>query len=344
MPPPPNEGKAMLNAAIVGLGWWGKTITDRMTASDEMRITRAVDLFPQNHAAYTAKYGVPVCADYAEVLADPAIDAVILTTPNSLHTAQVAAAARAGKHVFCEKPLALTRAEAEASVAICAEHGVQLGIGHERRFELAMAEVERMVRAGELGTIMHAESNFSHDKLINVPPTDWRRSATESPAAGFTAMGIHLSDAYVNLFGRATEVHAMTAKRVLEGDNGDVVSVLLRFDNGVTAYLNAILYTPLYLRFCVFGTHAWAEYRNETHPDTPGPSTLTVQVTGQPPRVTTYDWTDSVRANLDLFAQAATGRATYPFTDMQKIGNIAILQAIVTSVAEGRPVRISEDI
>ena len=128
---------------------------------------------------------------------------------------------------------------------------------------------------------------------------------------------------------------------MLEGDNGDVVSVLLRFENGVTAYLNAILYTPLYLRFCVFGTHAWAEYRNETHPDTPGPSTLTVQVTGQLPRVTNYDWTDSVRANLDLFAQAATGRATYPFTDMQKIGNIAILQAIVTSVAEGRPVCIA---
>ncbi|WP_289460261.1 Gfo/Idh/MocA family protein, partial [Klebsiella pneumoniae] len=76
-----------------------------------------------------------VCADYAEVLADPSIDAVILTTPNSLHTAQVAAAARAGKHVFCEKPLALTQAEAAASVAICAKHGVQLGLGHERRFE-----------------------------------------------------------------------------------------------------------------------------------------------------------------------------------------------------------------
>jgi predicted dehydrogenase len=331
----------MLNAAIVGLGWWGKTITDRMTASDELRVVRAVDLYPENHAAYSQKYGVPVTADYAEVLADPAVDAVILTTPNSLHTAQVAAAARAGKHVFCEKPLALTRAEAEASVAICAEHGVQLGIGHERRFELAMIEVERLVRSGELGTIMHAESNFSHDKLIAVPPTDWRRSATESPAAGFTAMGIHLSDAYVNLFGPATEVYATTAKRVLEGENGDVVSALLRFESGVTAYLNAILYTPLYLRFCVFGTHAWVEYRNETHPDTPGPSTLTVQATGQPPRVTTYDWTDSVRANLDLFAQAARGGAAYPFTDSQKIGNIAILEAIVTSVAEGRPARIS---
>jgi predicted dehydrogenase len=332
----------MLNAAIVGLGWWGKTITDRMTKSNELRITRAVDLFPENHAAYAETYGVPVCADYDDVLADPAIDAVILTTPNSLHTAQVAAAARAGKHVFCEKPLALNRADAAASVALCAQKGVQLGIGHERRFELAMIEIERMVRAGELGTIMHAESNFSHDKLINVPVTDWRRSATESPAAGYTAMGIHLSDAYLNLFGPVSEVFAMTSKRVLPGDNGDVVSVLLRHETGLTSYLNAILYTPHYLRFCVFGSKAWVEYINETHPDTPGPATLRIQVTGQPPRIITYDWTDSVRANLDQFAQAAQGRATYCFTDDQKIGNIGVLEAIVRSVATGDPVRLAD--
>jgi predicted dehydrogenase len=282
-----------------------------------------------------------VTGRFEDALEDPAIQAVILCTPNSLHTSQVARAAAAGKHVFCEKPLALTRAEAEASVAVCARHGVQLGLGHERRFELAMVEVERMVRAGELGTIMHAESSFSHDKLINVPPTDWRRSAAESPAAGMTAMGIHLSDAYVNLFGAVSQVQAMTARRVLEGENGDVVSVLMRHRAGMTSYLNAILYTPLYLRFCVFGTKALVEYRNETHPDTPGPSTLTVQVTGEPPRVTHYDWTDSVRANLDLFAQAAQGRAVYSFTDEQKIGNIAALEAIARSAATGECVQVA---
>ncbi|MGA1633254.1 MAG: Gfo/Idh/MocA family protein [Gemmobacter sp.] len=330
----------MLRAAIVGLGWWGRTITDRMAASEEMRITRAVDLWPANHADYSARHGIPVGASYDEVLADPAIDAVILCTPNSLHTPQVAAAARAGKHVFCEKPLALNAAEARASVEICRAHGVQLGIGHERRFETAMLEIERMVRAGELGTIMHAEANFSHDKLINVPPTDWRRRADESPAAGMTAMGIHLSDAFVNLFGAATEVQAQTAARVLPGENGDVVSALIRFASGPTAYLNAVLYTPLYLRLAIFGTGAWAEYRNETHPDTPGPATLTIQRTGAAPEVHRHEWTDSVRANLDLFARAATGRGSYPFTDVQKIGNIAVLEAIVRSAATGECVRI----
>lgn len=331
----------MLNAAIIGLGWWGKTITGRLAQSSEIRIRRAVDLFPDRHAEYTAQHGVPVSGSFDEILADPAIDTVILCTPNSLHTAQVAAAAKAGKHVFCEKPLALTRAEAEASVALCKERGVMLGIGHERRFELAMEEIARMVRAGELGEIMHAEGNFSHDKLINVPATDWRRSATESPAAGHTAMGIHLSDAFVWMFGPAEQVQAMTARRVLPGDNGDVVSVVLRHQSGPTSYLNAVLYTPLYLRLVVFGTKAWVEYRNATHPDTPGPATLTIGRTGQPEEVRTYEWTDSVRANLEEFARAAAGRGPYRFSAEEIVGNIAILEAVVTSAAGGGTVEIS---
>ena len=329
----------MLNAAVVGLGWWGRTVTDRLSQSGEIRVTRAVDIYPDRHQDYAQRWGIPVGPSYEEAVADPGVDAVILCTPNSLHTAQVAYAARAGKHVFCEKPLALRRAEAEASVAVCRENGVTLGIGHERRFEPAMQELERMVKAGELGTLMHAEASFSHDKLINVPEGDWRRRSDESPAAGMTAMGIHLSDAYVNLFGPASAVMAMTAKRVLPGDNGDVISAIVRFESGPIGYLNANLYTPHYLQFRVFGTKAWVEVVNETHPDTPGPATLTLHVTGEAPRSTRFEWADSVRANFELFARAAQGQAEYVFTDEQKIGNIAILEAIVRSAEEGRAIR-----
>lgn len=330
----------MMRAAILGLGWWGKTIVQRMAASDKLRVVTAVELRVEPHAEFAAANGLKLTTSYDEVLADPEIDAIILTTPNTLHRPQVEAAAKAGKHVFCEKPLALTLADAEAMVAACADAGVTLGLGHERRFELAMVELRRMVAAGELGTIMHAEAAFSHDKLINVPPTDWRRSKKESPAAGMTAMGIHLTDAFVNLFGPAVSVYAATAHRVLEGENGDVVSVICRHASGPLTYLNATLYTPLYLRFAVFGTDAWAEFRNESHPDTVGSATLTVMRTGQQPVTTEYDWTDTVRANLDLFADAAAGRGTYPFTDAEKLGNIAILEAIVTSAETGAVVTL----
>jgi predicted dehydrogenase len=204
-----------------------------------------------------------------------------------------------------------------------------------------MLEVARLVRSGALGQIMHLEANFSHDKLAQVPPTDWRASSRDAPAAGMTAMGIHLTDAFVHLLGPAREAFAMTSNRVLAAENGDVVGAQIRFANGATAYLNAILATPLYLRFTVFGANAWVEVRNDTHPDTPGPATLTLQRTDAPPEVRTFEWTDTVRTNLERFAAAIAGGPAYPFTDTEKIANIALLEAICASAASGRPVTVA---
>jgi predicted dehydrogenase len=329
----------MIRAAIAGLGWWGKHMVRRMAHSDVLRITAATDV-NASHAAFAREHGVAFVQSLDEALADAAIDAVILCTPHSLHSGQVVAAARAGKHVFCEKPLALTRSDAERSVAACREAGVILGIGHERRFEPAMVEVHRLVTSGELGAIMHVEANFSHDKLANVSEGDWRTSAKDAPAAGMTAMGIHLTDAFIHMLGPISEVFAATTSRVAYKDNGDVISVHVRFASGATGYLNAILVTPLYIGFRVFGSEAWVEARNETHPDTPGPVNLTLQRRDGTRDARTYEWTDTVRENLELFARACEGRAVYPFTDEEKIANIAMLEAICRSAATGQPVRV----
>ncbi|WP_088344528.1 MULTISPECIES: Gfo/Idh/MocA family oxidoreductase [Rhodomicrobium] len=329
----------MIRVAVAGLGWWGKHIVRRMAGSELVRITTAVETNPAL-ASFAAEHGLDFRSTLDEVLRDGEIDAVILCTPHSAHTGQVLAAAAAGKHVFCEKPLALTRADAARSVAACSDAGVVLGIGHERRYEPGMAEIARLVREGELGTIMHVEADFSHDKLANVPPGDWRTAPKDAPAAGMTAMGIHLTDAFVHLFGPIAEVFAMTASRVTYPDNGDVLSVQCRFASGATGHLNAILVTPLYINFVVFGSDAWAELRNHTHPDTPGPSTLTVQHRDGRRDVRQFAWTDTVRANIEQFARAVTGEAPYPFTDAEKIGNIAALEAICQSAATGQAVPV----
>lgn len=330
----------MLHAAVVGLGWWGRHMVRRLAPSDKVEILRAVDTKPSTAADFAAEHGLPLTDSLDEVLADPAIDAVLLCTPHSHHTRQVAAVAAAGKQVFCEKPLALTRREAEQSVATCRAAGVMLGVGHERRFEPAMLEVQRLVESGELGTIMHVESNFSHDKLANVPAGDWRTSSKEAPAAAMTAMGIHLTDAYLGLFGAVAEVYAMTARRVLPHENGDVLSVALRFTSGATGFVSAILKTPHYLRLAVFGADAWVEVRNHTHPDTPGPATLTLQRSGAEPIRREYQWRDTVRANVESFADAIAARASYPFTDAEKIANIAILEAVTRSATQGAAVAV----
>jgi predicted dehydrogenase len=330
----------MINAAVAGLGWWGQHVVRRLAGSDRLRIVAAVET-DATRAALAAQHGLRFAGDLAEVLGDPDIDAVILCTPHSLHGGQVLACAAAGKHVFCEKPLALARADAERSVAACRQAGVVLGIGHERRYEPAIVEVRRLLREGVLGTVMHAEANFNHDKLANVPPGDWRTSPKDAPAAGMTAMGIHLSDLFVELLGPAREAFALTASRVAYPDTGDVISALLRFESGATGYLNAILVTPHYLRLTVFGSQAWVEVVNETHPDTAGPSVLTLQHRDGRRETRTYEWVDTVRANIDAFAEAAAGGRPYPFSDAEKIGNIAVLEAICRSAASNAPVAIT---
>jgi predicted dehydrogenase len=323
----------------VGLGWWGRTIVQRLQGSDKLLVVRAVDVRPETAAPFAAEHGLPLSSSLDEALADPEVEAVILATPHSLHKGQVLASAAAGKHVFCEKPLALRGADAREMVRACNERGLVLGVGHERRFEPALIEAKRLIDDGELGTLMHIEASFSHDKLANVPADDWRSSKVDSPIPAITGMGIHQTDAFINMIGEVSEVYTQTARRVLETEGGDVASVQVRFASGATGFLNSILVTPLYLRLAVFGSKAWVEVRNETHPDTPGPTTLTLCRAGAAPDSRRFEWTDTVRANLEAFADAIEGRAPYPFSDAQKIANIALLEALCESAETGLPVR-----
>ena len=269
------------------------------------------------------------------------VDAVILTTPNELHEEQVTQCARAGKHVFCEKPLGLTAASARRSVAACKDAGVQLGIGHERRFESAMLALKHAIDRVDLGTMMHAEAAFSHDKLIHVPKGDWRTLKATAPAAAMTGMGIHLTDLLISFFGRVETVQAMTSDRSLGWETGDVVTVQLGFEAGMTATLSAILHTPHFIRMHVFGSEKWIEIRNATHPDTPGGEISYVEaVTGSPHVETTFEWNDAVVANLEAFRRAAIGEAAYPFTLDEMVHNIEVLEAITLSALDRRTVRI----
>ena len=105
--------------------------------------------------------GFSVSTSYEDAISSPNVDAVILCTPHKLHSAQITAAAKAGKHVFCEKPLCLTLDDATAAVAACKAAGVLLGIGHERRFEPAIIDLRKRIANGELGTILHTLFPFT---------------------------------------------------------------------------------------------------------------------------------------------------------------------------------------
>jgi len=331
----------MLNAAIVGLGWWGQHIVSTIqNKSEKLKFVHAVDVNVETASGIAEQYDLKLSADLSEALKDEHVQAVVLATPHTLHEEQILAAAAEGKHVFCEKPLALTRASAEKSVAACDAAGVVLGMGHERRFEPAMLEIKDLVKSGGLGEIMHVEANFSHDKLANLPADNWRVSTKESPAAGMTATGIHLTDAYMTMFGPVEEVYAHTARRNPANLNGDILSFHVRFRSGATGFFNSVLETPIYLRYCVFGSTAWVEALDYHHPSEPGPTRFSISREEGKIETKTMEWEDTVRLNFDAFAEACLGGEPYPFTNEEKIQNIALFEAICESAETGQPVTI----
>src|SRR6187397_997812 len=153
----------MLNVAMIGLGWWGKELVRSAQGSALMRFTRGVTLEPDTVRDFAKEMSIAIGTSYEDVLADTSIDAVVLATPHTRHRAMVEAAAAAGKHVYCEKPFALSKADAQAALAACAGAGVTVAVGHHFRLMPSMQQLSAWVGDGAFGTIMHAEGNYSHD-------------------------------------------------------------------------------------------------------------------------------------------------------------------------------------
>jgi predicted dehydrogenase len=324
----------MVNAAIVGLGWWGKTILGLMRDNPKLRIVRAVDVSDAGEAV-AREHGVAFGRDLDAALADPAVEAVILCTPHTLHTEQIVRAATAKKHVFCEKPLSLSRAAVERAVAACNANGVALAVGHERRFEPPMLELFRLVQSGALGAVLQVEANFSQNLFLSMAPDNWRLSSAEAPAGPLTATGIHMLDLTVGLCGKPVRARATVRTLGSQLVNGDTLAIMLDFESGATAMISAILATPFYGRLAVFGSKGWAEVRDKSHPQDPQGWTLLTSHEPSQVAVTDYPGAFAVRANLEAFADAAAGRTPYPVPQQQMVWNIAALEAIVKSTKSG---------
>ena len=320
----------MIDAAIIGLGWWGRRHVDAVRgASAGHRYILGVTHEPNEIADFAAEHQLPIASDYQDALADPAVRAVVLATPHSLHPAQVAAAAAHAKHVFCEKPFALDAGDAARAVAACRDAGVVLGVGHDWRYRPALVEMKRIIEAGDLGTVMQVEANYSHDLLADVAPGAWRADAAEAPAGGMTGMGVHITDWFIALLGEVREVHARMANRVLGRGTGDTIAVTLEFANGALGYFGTTMMTAYLWHIRVLGSNGYVEARSENE--------LASHLRGREPETRILDSVDAVRAGIEAFAETIETGAAYPIPDDQIIHNVAVLQAIIRSAGTRKP-------
>jgi len=324
----------MFNVAVAGLGWWGRTIVPLLKSSDKVRVVRALD--PDKAGAdYAASQGIRFSPSMDEALHDADVQGIVLCTPHTLHTEQIIKVAKAGKHVFCEKPLSLTRENVLKAVKACNDNRVALAVGHEKRFEPPIQEALRLVKSGELGVPLQIEANFVQDKFLSLPAHNWRLNPKEAPAGPLTATGIHLLDLSVGVFGPAKRVFACVKTLGSQLVNGDTLAILVDFGKG-HALLNACLATPFDGRFAVYCSKGWVEVRDKTHPEKPEGWVLTKSIRGKDKVIREFPPARAVLSNLEAFADAASGGKPYPVPQAEMIANVSALEAIVKSAASGR--------
>jgi predicted dehydrogenase len=340
----------MINAAVVGLGWWGKTLVESGEGSDAIRLVAgATRTVTPEVTAFARDKGLRLAADYEALLADPAIDAVVLATPHSMHATQVIAAAKAGKHVFCEKPFTLTKGEAEAAVAAVRAAGVTLGLGYNRRFHPEMTKLREQIRSGDLGTILHVEATMTFPNALLLTPSHWRAHSEETPCGGLTPMGVHAVDGMIDLCGEVEQVFCQSFKRVVQIDSDDTTSILFRMKSGMSGYLGTITATGPGFSFQVFGSKGWVRLEGVTHVAGASSEERRTRLFGtckfQPIKGEAQVWQaqalDVSRAALEAFARAAEGGAPYPISFEQMIHGAAVTEAIVRSAASEKLERVA---
>ena len=335
----------MINAAIVGLGRWGQNLVNSVQGkSEQIRFVAGVLRHPEKAREYAQKQGLVLHDNLDAVLKDPAVDAIVLATPHTVHAEQIIRAARAGKHVFTEKPFTLTREEAVEALRIARAKKVTLAVGYNWRFQPALQEIRAMLNDGRLGKLLHIEGNFCGPSVYRFGKDHWRQSREEGPGGGMTGRGVHVVDAMLYLAGHVDSVYAQSYRLAQDFGIDDTTSMLFRFRNGTTAYLGTVIATAETWRMQIFGSNGWVEVGDTEHLTTWQMRACFVDRenlhTHHKPQIMTFPDTSTERAELEHFAAAVARGELLAIPGGDEEHGVAVFEAIMASAKSGQPVSL----
>ncbi len=316
------------------MGWWSDVLADAIQRSGRLSIAACYSRSAQKRQKFAQKYRCRAAGSYEEILHDPQIEAIINTTPNGVHRETTLAAAAAGKHVFLDKPIANTVADARAITDACRRAKVALALGYQRRRESHFRWIKE--RINEFGRLVNAEANISRDRLGKIDPSSWRYTAEGMPGGVMLQIGIHYSDVLEYLLGPVKAVSGRFVRLVLPGDNPDVASLVLEHENGALSTLNASYASASeYYLMNLYGKEASAYY--DLHQ---GLRFLKRGATRADPVACARN--DPIVEELEEFAAAARGDTEPEMDGERSTASLAVILAGIRSAKEGRRVEVKE--
>lgn len=326
-----------VKVASLGIGWWSDMLADAAgRTGGRVEIASCFTRSTEKRKAFAEKYGCASASSFEDILGDGAIDGIINTTPNHAHFETTRAAAKAGKHVFLEKPIANTIGEAGALTEACKRAGIVLAVGYQRRREAHFRWIKERIDAGEFGTLVQAEANISRDRAGKIEHGHWRYTAEGMPGGVMLQIGLHYVDVLMMLLGPVKSVSGMASQLVLPGDNPDVGTLLMKHENGAVSTLSrSYASASEYYLMNIYGKRMSAYYNLFD-----GLRALKQGETDQTP--VALDDIDTLAEELIEWADAIQGQGSPETGGEGATESLAVVKAGIRSVAEGRHVELAE--
>jgi predicted dehydrogenase len=251
---------ARLCVGLAGTGWIGQHHGSNVVANPRAKLAAVYNPNPDKARSFVQRCGATasVCRSYEEMLGHPGLDAVILASPNAAHAEQAIAAAQAGKHIFLEKPMAITLEDCRRIVTAVQKAGVKLDMGYHRRLNPIARFARQLIAEGKLGELVFAQSDYFHHV-----PGDWdiwawagKKDVAGSPIHGGTGHNIDLLRYFCGEVAEVSCFRDIKMPRKIQVETEDLAIINLRFESGVLARVGLFLGPILPFRFTLrlFGT------------------------------------------------------------------------------------------
>ena len=321
---------------LVGVGWFGGVRVASARKSGAAEFVSCFDLDPERRDAFAAEHGCRAAESLAAMLGDPEVEAILIATPHSTHLGLVEEAASAGKHVFVEKPLVLSVADARRAAEVTEKAKVVLQVGHNRRRQPANRRIKAMLDGGELGTLLQLDGIHTNPSAGKPGIAGWRLDPAECPAGGMTALGIHTVDTFHYLAGPAKRLVAFSKQVVGYTKIDEVTSVLVEYERGPVGSIATSYFAQPVVSLGVYGAegNAWNEDDGVS---------LFVQRAGEAKRnPLEVETLDTVADELAEFARCVRGGMKPETGAPEALEVAAVLEAIVESAASGRAVELAD--
>ena len=331
---------------IVSPAHWGRKLLDAARETSRLRFAGVFSRDASNAAEVVREYGGKPYESYAALLDDPTIEAVLLPTPHFLHCQQAVEAFAAGKHVFVEKPIATSIAEAETIRDAARVAKRVLAVGHQGRRTGAARKARALIIGDDLGRVVHVVAIQGFPTAFGWSPGTWRRDSALLPGGPLDELGVQYFDLMRYLVGPITHVAGWQVSDVTPGSASDAATASLRFASGAIGSYTTHFVSVGVSQLTIYGTRGslqinrfGQELLRERIVDTPAGKNVS-----SGPELISFDgpqpFTTALTAQFEDFAQCIREGGEPEVGAREAIAALRVSRAVLESARSGRAVEL----